>query len=234
MGSPSAEAAEAILRDFSNFQWYMIPFLLVVIYMIAKEVQKENWSALFAAVAFWLADWINEIWNGLIYHFTDFAPFWSTPPRPSGPNSSLVILIGLNIEITFMFLMMGFVSTKMFKGTIQEELRFQDLTEQKLYRRKRIVNRVFIIMSMSLLCVIVEIILNLIGILVWDWNGVLGPNVWSLTNPILIYLVGYVPFWTISAFVYDMKKRISQIITVGSMALLVIVSLVVFILIGWI
>jgi hypothetical protein len=235
MGSPTADAAFNLVLDFSNFQWYMVPLLLVIIYMIAKEIQKENWAGLLAAMGLWLMDWINEIWNALIYYFSDFAPFWSTPGvetfSGSGvwvPNSSLVILVGLNIEITFMFFMMGIVSTKMFKGTIQEELAITDLTEQKIYRKKRIINRIVMILSMTALCVIVEIILNLIGVLVWEWT-----NLWSIRNPVLIYLIGYLPFWGMSALIYDMKKRSSQIITVGALLAIVIAGLVIFGSLGW-
>ncbi|MBN2157050.1 MAG: hypothetical protein JW776_13485 [Candidatus Lokiarchaeota archaeon] len=237
MGLP-ADTAFNLVWDFSNFQWYMVPFLLVVIYMISKEVQKENWSAILAAIAFWLMDWVNELWNAVIYHFKG-APFWSTPgvpiaPGVYAPNSSLVILVGLNIEITFMFLMMGFVSTKMFKGTIQEELRISDSAEQKLYRRKRITNRILIILSMAALCVIVEIILNLIGILVWEWNGAGSqPNLWSISNPILIYIIGYLPFWGMSALIYDMKKRWLQVVIVGTMSIIVIIAFVTMAFLGW-
>jgi peptidoglycan/LPS O-acetylase OafA/YrhL len=130
--------------------------------------------------------------------------------------------------------MMGIVSTKMFKGTIQEEMAIEDLTERKVYRKKRLINRLVIVFSMTAVCIVTEIILNAIGILVWDWNGVLGPNIWSMTNPILIYIFGYLHFWTISAIVYDCKKRWVQLLIVGSLFLIVVVSMVVFIPLGWI
>ena len=103
MGLPSITAYN-LVWDISNFQWYMIPFLLVLIYMIAKETQKENWSALLAASAFWLMDFINELWNAIVFQETG-AAFWSTPGayQPDTglwvPNSSFVVLVGWNIEI---------------------------------------------------------------------------------------------------------------------------------------
>lgn len=237
MGLPS-DTAFNLVWDFSNFQWYMIPFLLVLIYMIAKETQKENWSALLAASAFWLMDFINELWNAVIYHYTG-AAFWSTPgariaPGVWEPNSSLVVLVGWNIEIVFMFFMMGIVSTKMFKGTIQEELAIENIGEQKAYRKKRITNRLVMVFSMTLLCIIVEIILNLIGLLIWEWDGTAGlPNIWSKTNPILIYLIGYLHFWTISAIVYDCKRRWVQFTIVGGMAVLAFGTFITLGAIGW-
>jgi hypothetical protein len=227
MGLPGSDQAFELVWDFSNFQWYMIPFLLVLIYMIAKEIQKENWSALLAAGAFWLMDFINELWNAIVYKETG-AAFWSTPGARVAPgvnewvpNSSLVVLVGWNIEIIFMFFMMGIVSTKMFKGTIQEELTLEGL-EQKAYRKKRLINRLVMVFSMTALCVIVEIILNLIGVLIWEWDGTTPgfPNIWSVRNPILIYLIGYLHFWTISAIVYDCKRRWVQFAIVGGMAVI--------------
>ena len=242
MGLPSSDTALGLVWDFSNFQWYMIPFLVILIYMIAKEIQKENWSALLAALAFWLMDWINELWNAVVYRFTG-AAFWSTPGvlqeiNPGVfdyvPNSSLVILVGLNIEIVFMFFMTGIVSTKMFKGTIQEEFAIEDLGERKAFRKKRLTNRIVIVFSMTALCIIIEILLNWIGILVWEWNGTSGlPNIWSWTNPILIYLIGYLHFWTISAIVYDCKRRWVQLTIVGTEFLIVVVAFITMGSLGW-
>jgi len=105
----SAAKALALLRDGSHFQWYVIPLLLLVMYVYASEVERRNWSLVLAGLALWLMDWFNEIWNGLVFHFTGFAPVWGTP----GNGSSLVILIGLNIEICFMFALMGIVMCKL-------------------------------------------------------------------------------------------------------------------------
>ena len=240
MGLPSSDTALGLVWDLSNFQWIMIPILVIVIYMIAKEVQKENWSALLAALAFWFMDWINELWNAVVYRFTG-AAFWSTPgvqiaPGVWEPNSSLVILVGLNIEIVFMFFMTGIVSTKMFKGTIQEELAIENLGERKVFRKKRLINRIVIVFSMTALCIIIEIVLNLIGVLVWEWNGSIAsglPNIWSATNPILIYLIGYLHFWTISAIVYDCKRRWVQIAIVGTEFLIVVIAFVTMGSLGW-
>ena len=104
----SAARALALLRDGSHFQWYIIPLLLLVMYVYANEVERRNWSLVLAGLAFWLMDWFNEIWNGLVFHFTNYAPVWATP----GNGSSLVILIGLNIEISFMFAIMGIIMAK--------------------------------------------------------------------------------------------------------------------------
>ena len=74
MPTESAAAALKILRDGSLFQWYLIPLLAFVVYVYAVEVEKKNYNAVFAGLAFWGLDWFNEIWNALIFHFTQYAP----------------------------------------------------------------------------------------------------------------------------------------------------------------
>ncbi len=98
----SSAQALSILRDPSQFQWYIIPFLLVVIYVYHNEVRLKNWNAVFAGLALWGCDWFNEIWNALVFHFTQYAPVWGAPGK-----TAYLILIGLNIEISLMFLLMG-------------------------------------------------------------------------------------------------------------------------------
>lgn len=46
-----ARVALDLLRDSSQFKWYVIPLLLVVIYVYATEVERRNWNVLFAGLA---------------------------------------------------------------------------------------------------------------------------------------------------------------------------------------
>ena len=94
MPTESASQALAILRDRSQFRWYVIPLFALVVYVYAAEVERRNWSLVFAGLAFWGMDWFNEIWNGLIFHFTQYAPAWGAPGQ-----TAYLILIGLNIEL---------------------------------------------------------------------------------------------------------------------------------------
>jgi hypothetical protein len=92
MPTDSALQALAILRDGSQFQWYVIPLFAFVVYVYAVEVERRNWNLVFAGLAFWGMDWFNEIWNALVFHFTNYAPVWGTPGK-----TAYLILIGLNI-----------------------------------------------------------------------------------------------------------------------------------------
>ena len=191
----SAQTALSLLRDGSHFQWYVIPLLLIVMYIYANEVERGNWSMVLAGLAFWLMDWFNEIWNGLVFHFTGFAPVWGTP----GNSSSLVILIGLNIEICFMFAIMGIVMCKM-------------LPKDKNLKVLGIPNRLVYAIIGSILAVGIECLLNWVGALTWEFNW------WSMGAPWLIWLIGYMPFFLVCFWVFDMKTIKSKLITVGTLA----------------
>ena len=106
MNSEASIQSLARLRDGSHVSWMVVPMLLVVIYVYAQEIERGNIRRIFAALAFWGMDWFNEIWNGLVFHFTQFAPVWGI-----AGDSSYLILMGLNIEIAFMFAITGIVAT---------------------------------------------------------------------------------------------------------------------------
>ena len=95
----AAQRALEILRDPNQFNWYVISLLAFTFYVYTIEIEKKNWSIVLAGLAFWGMDWFNEIWNSLVFHFTGYAPVWGAP----GGNTAFLILIGLNIEIMFMF-----------------------------------------------------------------------------------------------------------------------------------
>jgi hypothetical protein len=97
------------LREGSNFQWYVIPLLAFVFYVYTVEAEKRNWNLILAGLAFWGADWLNEIINSLVLRSTGYAPIWAEP----GPTAYL-ILIGLNIETMFMFAVAGIIWTRCF------------------------------------------------------------------------------------------------------------------------
>jgi len=108
MPSESAQRALSHLRDPSDFQWYVIPLLLIVLYIYHDQIGRKNYSVVFAGLALWGMDWFNEIWNSLIFHFSGYAPAWAAPGE-----TAYLILIGLNIEISFMFAIMGVATTVM-------------------------------------------------------------------------------------------------------------------------
>jgi len=200
----SAQQALSNLRDPSNFQWYVIPLFAFVVYIYSIEIRKRNWSGVFAGLAFWGMDWFNEICNGLVMHATQHAPIWGTPGK-----SAYVILVGLNIEICFMFAVAGIVFTNM-------------LPKDKTLKILGIPNRLFFAIANAVFCVFVEVLLNWAGALTWDYPW------WSAGAPWLIFLFGYFHFFLVSFFVFDMKKIKSKAITVGLIFAVDIVCIILF------
>src|SRR3972149_9692611 len=107
---PTEASLEAlrILRDGDQFQWYVIPLFALAVYVYAVEIERRNWNLVLAGLAFWGMDWFNEIWNALVLHLTQYAPVWGAPG-----DTAYLILIGLNIEICFMFAVAGVSFSKM-------------------------------------------------------------------------------------------------------------------------
>ncbi|MEU4322189.1 hypothetical protein AB0F85_26275 [Nocardia fluminea] len=204
----NARAALEILRDASQFKWYVIPLSLMVIYIYAVEVERRNWNVLFAGLALWGMDWFNEIWNSLVFQFTERAPVWAA----SGPTA-YQILIGLNIEICFMFAIMGVAAAKMLPP---KETRIFGLP-----------NRPVLIAVNSVAAVGVEVLLNKAGVLTWDWSW------WQPSFPFLIWIIGYVPFFAACFFVHDLPSVRSKALVVGTIFGIDAIALIGFGAAGW-
>ena len=192
MLSESAQQALSILRDTSYFSWYVIPFFVITLYVYFFEIDRGNWNRVLAGLAFWGMDWFNEIWNSLVLHFSGFAPVWGAPS-----DTAYLIFVGLNIEITLMFAISGVMATLA-------------LPSDKKMKILGINNRLFFAIVMSILSVCVEHVLHAIGALTWEWPW------WNVGTPWLIFLFGYMPFYLMCYWVYDMECRKKQVITVSS------------------
>ena len=183
MPTDSALEASRILRDGSLFQWYVIPLFALVVYVYAVEVERQNWNLVFAGLAYWGMDWFNEIWNGIVFHLSSYAPVWGAPGK-----TAYLILIGLNIEICFMFAIAGIAFGKMLPAD----------------RRLKILglpNRWAIAIGGSIFCVFVEVLLNVVDALTWDYGW------WGARAPWLIFLIGYLPFFLVSFWVTTLFRR---------------------------
>jgi hypothetical protein len=204
--SESALQALSILRKGSEtFQWYVIPLLAFVFYVYTVEAEKRNWSLVLAGLAFWGMDWFNEIVNSLVLRFTQFAPVWGAPGK-----TAFLILIGLNIEICFMFAVSGIIWSKM-------------LLPDKKTKILGIPNRAIIAVAGAAFCVFVEYLLNSAGALTWDYAW------WNRGAPWLIFLFGYLTFFVVAFWVFDMKSMKSRLITVGAIFAVDALALIVFI-----
>lgn len=199
----------SILRDGSHFQWHVIPILVIAIYIYHVEIGRKNWDIVFAGLALWGVDWFNEIVNGLVFHFTQYAPIWGAPA-----GTAYLIVIGLNIEICLMFLVMGVAVA-------------QVLPRDRAMKLAGLPNRLVIACGFSVICVLVEIALNSIGALAWDYPW------WSARSPWLIFLFGYLPMFLTASWVHDMPTVRRKATTVGFLYAFDAVCLAVFASWGW-
>lgn len=192
------------LRDGSNFQWYVIPLLAFVFYVYTVEAEKRNWNLVLAGLAFWGADWLNEIFNSLVLRFTGYAPIWAEP----GPTAYL-ILVGLNIETMFMFAVAGIIWTKM-------------LHPDKNFKYLGIPNRWAVALGGAAFSVFVEYLLNSVNALTWDYAW------WNRGMPWLIYLFGYLWFFVFAFWVFDMKEFKQKVQVVAVLWAVDVLALIVF------
>ena len=204
MPSESAAQALSILRDGSLFQWYVISLFALVVYVYANEIERRNWNLVFAGLAFWGMDWFNEIWNSLVFHFTQYAPVWGAPGK-----TAYLILIGLNIEICFMFAIAGITFAKM-------------LPPDRRTRILGVPNRLAFAIVGSAFCVFVEVLLNAVGALTWDYPW------WNSGAPWLIFVFGYLTFFLVSFWVFDMPTIRRKLNVVGAIYGVDILALLVF------
>ncbi len=203
--------AQELLRDPSQFKWYAVTLLVLVMYVYSVEVERRRWDIILAGAAFWLADWINEIANSLVLHFTDRAALWTVTG-----DTAYLILIGLTLEISLMFAISGIVFVK-------------SLPEDPKAKLLGLPNRWTIAIGFSVLAVVVELLLHATGYFHWEY--------WWWNTPFVLPIVvfGYLWFFMVAAWVYDRPDDRGRLRIVASMAVAVAVSLVLFgPLLGWI
>ena len=202
--------AERLVRDPSLFKWYAVALLALVIYVYANEVERRRWDIIAAGAAVWVADWFNEIVNALVLQASDRAPLWAT----TGPTA-YQFLVGLNVEISFMFAIAGIVYAKL-------------LPPDPGVRILGIPNRLAIALGLSVVSVAVELFLHAAGTFHWAywwWNTPFVP---------LIVVFGYLWFYLFAAWIYDAASARQRWTRLGALAVLdVVMGLVFGVGFGW-
>ena len=195
--TPATEQALSGLRDLSMIKWYIIPLLSLVFYVYVREIkearQTKNWNAVLAGLTIFGVDFFNETWNGWVMHLTQRSAFWTTPG-----DTALRTMVGWNIEIIFMFLLLGIIF-------------YHTLSESKKEKILGMPEKWFWAIGYSVFCVFVECLLNIGGHLVWEypfWN-LSFKGIW------LIFFFGYFTFFSAAILVISLKTLKSKIITVG-------------------
>lgn len=227
-GTTTPEMLEEVMQDVGTLKWYVVPMLLVVLYILVNELKKGNYNILFGATAFWFMDVFNETWNAMVYATTG-QPVWGTT---AAGGSALQILVGYNIEISFMFFMLGVVACKLLKTSPDAESgKFFDgnanwlhdpnnmyymcnvtgknlSASERTIKTKAVLGRVIPGVAGAVAAVIIEILLNACGVLTWEKSW------WQPSMPIILFLIGYCPFYFAAYVVHDLPRR-KQLVVLG-------------------
>ena len=196
--------AEQLIRDPTQFKWYAVTLLLLVLVVYAHEIERGRLDIVAAWLALWFADWFNEIVNALVLEISDRAPLWAA----TGPTA-YQFLVGLNVEISLMFALMGVFYAKV-------------LPADRTARILGMPNRFALALGSSLLAVAVELFLHETGTFHWEywwWNTPFVP---------LIVVFGYLWFFLYAAWVYDAPSQAHRWRRVGALAAIDVAMALVF------
>ena len=192
----SREALEG-LRAFSMLKWYIVPLVLVVAYILTKEIKESratgNWDPILAVLVLVGCDFFNETWNGWVFHLSGRSAVWTTPG-----DTALRVFVGWNIEIILAFALFGLVY-------------YHSLLPDRERKILGLPNRWFFAIFFAVLAVIIEVVLNHGKLLVWEyswWKFSIG-GIW------LIFLIGYFYWFAFINIMLNMKFMKNKLIFVG-------------------
>jgi hypothetical protein len=200
MNNPEAtEMALSILRTGENFQWYVITFLALVVYVYFNEISKGNWKGIAAGLALYSVRWFYEILNALIQHFSGHA-LWTVPT-----GTAFLLLVGVGIELSFMFSIAGLVMSKLLPADPKLNL-------------LGINNRLLFAIGNAAFFSLVEIFLAMTPTFVWVYP-------WWGAFPVFVTV--YIPFFLAAFYCHDWKPR-TQVTFIGTVAAVDVLMMVVF------
>ena len=207
MNRPEATSqALELLRNGDPFQWYVITLLALVVYVYFNEVSKKNWKGIASGLSLYMVHWFFEIMNALIQHFSGHA-LWTVPE-----GTAFLILIGVGVELSFMFAIAGLVFSKL-------------LPEDPHLKILGINNRLFIAVANAAFFSVFEIFLAKTPTFVWVYP-------WWGAFPVFIFV--YIPFFVVSMYCYDWRPAVQKQV-IGTLAVINISLLIVFAgFLGWI
>lgn len=204
------------LRDLTLIKWYVIPLLAVVFYVYTREIKEArrtgDWNAVLAGLTIFGVDFFNETWNGWVLNITGRSAFWTTPG-----DTALRTMVGWNIEIMFMFLLVGIIY-------------YHTLSESRKEKILGLPEKWFWAIGYSLFCVFVECLLNIGGHLVWEYPF------WYLSfkGVWLIFLIGYFHFFCFAILVISLKTLKAKLTTLGIIyAVPVVMNIAAFCFLDW-
>jgi len=200
MNNPEVtQQALSILRSGDFFQWYVITLLALVIYVYTNEISKKNWKGIAAGLALYAVHWFYEIINALIQHFSGHA-LWTVPA-----GTAFLLLIGVGIELSFMFAIAGLVLSKLLPA------------DPKL-KILGIPNRLLFAIGNAALFSVIEIFLVKTPAFAWVYP-------WWGAFPVFITV--YIPFFLAAFYCYDWTPK-KQVAFIGTLFAIDAVALILF------
>jgi hypothetical protein len=181
------------IRDLTMLKWYVIPLLAIVFYIYSKEMsnarKRNNWDVIFCGLVVFGLDFFNETWNGWLMHLSGYSAAWTAPG-----DTALRVTVGWNIEIIFMFLILGIIY-------------YNSLSENQDKKIFGINEKWVVATGYTVFCVFIEVLLNKGGLLIWDypWWNFSFLAIW----PILI--IGYGIFFFGAAALLCLKTNKQKI-----------------------
>jgi len=204
VNNPQAtQEALSILRSGENFHFYVIFLLVLVLFIYFSEIEKKKWNAIAAGLALYMVHWLAEIINALWQPLTGHA-LWTIPT-----GTAFLILIGVGIELSLMFSIAGIAVSRLLPEDPEEDIMG--------FPNK--IGRIGVALGNAALASIIEIFLVMTPAFVW---------VWGYWNAFTVFIFVYIPFFfaAVYAYYWDAKK---QKIFIGSLALINIILLIIFI-----
>lgn len=196
----SARQALIGLRDPHSLQWYVVPLLALLFYVYVSELRGArktgNWDPFIAGAAVFFADLVNESINGWILAISGYSALWLAP----GP-SAMRVMVGLNLEIMFMFGIAGLIF-------------YKSLDEDPAAKVLGLPNRWFWALFYSVVSVVTEFVLNRGNVLVWDWRWWNG-NVVGLS---LIVVFGYLWLYGAAKFAIERPTLRGKVMVPAALA----------------
>ncbi len=193
------------LRKLNNLDWSLVVFLAFVLYVYFTSLEQKKYNQLAAGLALYAVHWFVEIVNALIQHI------WGHALWTASGGTSFLILVGVGIEISFMFSVAGLIMSKL-------------LPEDKNMKILGIPNRIVFAVVNAFLIALIEVPLAASPIFHWvyPWWGML--TVWVLV---------YIPFFLAAFLCHDAKPKTRRIF-IGGLFALNLIMMCVFIPLGFI
>ncbi|MFA6755361.1 MAG: hypothetical protein WCR97_02475 [Bacilli bacterium] len=176
---------EIIVRSPEYFNWSTIFFLAVVVLVYTILLKNKDYKSIIAGITLYSIHWFYEIMNAVIAKVSG-APLWAV----TNDSTSFILLIGVSVELSFMFSLAGIVAWKSYEALLPK------------VKILGIPTKWIIVIVMSILFSCIEIFLAWTGKFLWYYT-------WWGAIPVCI--TTYVPFFIGAMFLPEANPKFKKI-----------------------